>query len=105
MNVLGTLGVIFLASFLVEALVEATLGQVFDKVAKLAQFKWTLMYAAMVVGVVGAFIYSFDLIHLLGEWLNAPMPVHPFGEILTGLAIGRGSNFIHDLITKFFAKA
>ncbi len=103
--VLQTLGVIFLIAFMVEALTEAVLGQLFDRVPVLQNWKWTLMYAAMAVGIVASFIYQFDLVSLLGMWLGVNIPLHAFGMVLTGLAIGRGANFIHDIITKFFAKS
>jgi hypothetical protein len=52
--------------------------------------------------VAGAFIYKFDVLSLLSQWLEAPIAVNPFGEVLTGLMIGRGSNFVHEIIKKFF---
>ena len=102
MSVLGILAIIFLLSFLVEAMVEYIFGKLFDHVPALAPHKWLLMYVALAVGVAGAFIYKFDVISLLSIWLETPINVHPFGITITGLAIGRGSNFIHDLIKKFF---
>jgi hypothetical protein len=102
MSVLGILAVIFLLSFLVEALVEYIFGKLFDHVPALMPYRWCLMYVALAVGVAGAFIYQFDVISLLSIWLETPIMVHPFGIALTGLGIGRGSNFLHDLIKKFF---
>jgi uncharacterized membrane protein AbrB (regulator of aidB expression) len=102
MSVLGILAVIFLMAFLVEALVEYVFGKPFDHVEILKPYKWLLMYIALAVGVAGAFIYQFDVIHLLSDWLKVPIAVHPFGMALTGLMIGRGSNFVHDVIKKFF---
>ncbi|KKQ62544.1 MAG: hypothetical protein US85_C0025G0012 [Candidatus Shapirobacteria bacterium GW2011_GWF1_38_23] len=84
MSVLGILAIIFLLSFLVEAMVEYIFGKLFDHVPVLVPYKWLLQYVALGFGVLGAFIYKFDVI------------------TITGLAIGRGSNFIHDLIKKFF---
>ncbi len=103
MNVLSTLGVILLLAFIIEAMVEYIFGQLVAHTPKLQPFAWTLMYVALLIGVAGAFIYKFDLIFLIGSWLNAPVPSHWFGVALTGLAIGRGSNFIHDIIKRFFA--
>lgn len=102
MSVLGILSVILLLSFLVEALVEYVFGGLFDNVPVLKPYKWALMYIALAAGVVGAFVYQFDVINLLSIWLETPIDIHPFGIALTGLGIGRGSNFIHDLIKKFF---
>ena len=102
MSVLAILAVIFLMSFLVEALVEYVFGQPFEHYEVLKPHKWLLMYIALAVGVAGAFIYQFDVLHLLSEWLKSPMEIHPFGMALTGLMIGRGSNFVHEIIKKFF---
>jgi hypothetical protein len=105
MNVLGTIGVIFLLAFLVESLVEAAIGGWVSLLAKLQPYRaMILLYVAFVVGVAGAFVYGFDLVHTVSVWLNAPVVVHPFGIALTGLAIGRGSHFIHDLYKTFIAK-
>ena len=104
MNVLGTLAVIFLLAFLVEALVEAVFGKVVEQVPKLKPYSWLLAYLAFAAGVAGAFVYRFDLLFLLGQWLDAPVPLTSFGMILTGLGVGRGSNFINDLVSKFFKK-
>jgi hypothetical protein len=102
MSVLAVLGIILLLSFLVEALVEFLFGQFCDHIPALEPYKWLSFVFAMIAGVAGSFIYKFDLMHLVGEWLGNPIPIHGFGITLTGLAIGRGSNFIHDIISKFF---
>jgi hypothetical protein len=103
-NPLAILFVIFLMAFLVESLTEYLFGQAFEHVPKLAPFSWMLMYIAAAVGVVGAFVYGFDIISLVGIYIGQILPVTWFGILLTGLAIGRGSNFIHDLVVKFFVK-
>ena len=104
MPVLAVLGVIFFASFLIEALVEYLLGQPFEHSEKLKPYRWMLMYASAAVGVVGAFIYQFDLFALLGIYFGADIPITPFGITLTGFAMGRGANFLHDAVAKFFVK-
>ena len=102
MSVLAVLGIILLLSFLVEALVEFIYGQFCDHFPVLEPYKWLSFVLAMITSVIGAFIYQFDLLYLVGQWLGSPIALHPFGILLTGLAIGRGSNFIHDIISKFF---
>jgi hypothetical protein len=94
--------VVFLLAFLVETLVEAIFGTVFEKWPVLKPYKWTQMYIAMIVGVVGAFIYKLDLVALLSGYLGAGIGQNTFGVVLTGLAIGRGSNYLHDLVSQFF---
>jgi hypothetical protein len=96
--------VILLLAFLVESLTEYLFGTPFDKIPKLTPYKWTLMYVAMLIGIGGAFVYHLDLVSILGGYIGLDISPGPFGMILTGAAIGRGSNFVHDIITKFFVK-
>mgnify|MGYP000954325794 CR=1 FL=1 len=105
MTIFATLGVILLLAFVLEAMIEYFLGAVVEHVPQAQKYSWLLIYVAMVVGIAGAFIYRFDLIYLIAQWLDAPIQSHPFGIVLTGMAIGRGSNFIHDLIKQFFVKS
>lgn len=103
-SVWGVLAVIFLLAFLVESLVEYLFGALFEHVTALLKFKWTLMYIAMAVGILGAFVYRFDLIYLIGQFVGSSVAVTTFGIVLTGAAIGRGANYLHDLVTKYFVK-
>ncbi len=104
LNVLKILAIVFLLAFLTESLVEYLVGTPLEKVKWLQKFKWLTMYVAAVVGVVGAFVYGFDLIYLLGQFVGAPMPSTTFGIILTGCGIGRGANYLHDLVKRWFIK-
>lgn len=104
LGVLGILLVILLLAFLVESLVEYFAGQLFQRVPVLQPYSWALMYIAAIVGVAGAFVYRFDLLYLLAQFAEVPLQSSSFGIALTGLAIGRGANYIHDLTTRFFVK-
>lgn len=104
MSVFGILLVILLLAFLVESLVEYFAGQLFAHVPALKPFAWLLMYIAALVGVLGAFVYRFDLLYLLAQFADVPLQSSSFGVVLTGLAIGRGANYIHDIVTRFFTK-
>jgi len=104
MSVLAILGVVFLLAFLVEALVEYLFGQLCEHTPVLKPYQWALIYVSAAVGVVGAFVYQFDLLSLLGVFLGADIPITPFGILLTGLSIGRGASFLHDAVQKFFVK-
>ena len=104
LSVWAILAVIFLVAFLVESLVEYLFGAPFDHVPGMTPYKWVLMYVAMAVGIVGAFVYRFDLIYLIGQYVNAGIVTTTFGIILTGAAIGRGANYLHDLVDKLFIK-
>jgi len=105
---IGILAVITAIAFLIETLVEAIVGPLFDHVSALTKFKWALMYIAIAAGVVAAFVYQFDLPSILGDFLypytNAKIPITPFGIVLTGLAIGKGSNYLHGFVQRFFVK-
>lgn len=92
--------IVFALTFFCESFVEYVFGTAFDKVPKLVPYKWTLMYVAMAAGVGLAFYYSIDLISMLPPGSG----VTPVGIILSGLAIGRGSNFLHQFVSQFFPK-
>jgi hypothetical protein len=95
---------IFIA-YLIETLVEALLGPLFAQVPKLAPWKWTLMYIAIAAGVYAAFLYKFDVVYMLATFLGVEgLKVTIFGIVITGLGIGKGSNYLHDLLKKFFVK-
>ena len=87
----------FALAFLTEAFVEYFIGQVMDRFPKVAPFKWLLMYVSAIVGVALAIYYQLDLIALI-----ISQDVTIVGMVLTGLAIGRGSNFLHQFVSQFF---
>ena len=102
MGVMGTLSIILALAFLAETLVEAIFGRLMDHIPALQSFKWALVYIAIIVGIIGAFVYQFDLIYLLGQFLESPVQQTMFGIIITGIAIGMGSAYIHQFISRFF---
>ena len=108
MNPLISLLVALLLAFLVESLTEFVFGKPFDKIPALTPHKWLLMYIALAIGVGVCFFYRLDLVSLLTQYASgAPAPgisVSWVGMLLTGMAVGRGSNYLHDLIMRFFVK-
>lgn len=100
--VLATLGIIFLVAYLCESLVEYFLGLPFENIPALAKYKWLLPYAAMIAGVVMAVVYKFDLISLLGQFFGMEIVSNMVGVVVTGMAIGRGAEYMHKLVSKFF---
>jgi hypothetical protein len=57
-----------------------------------------LCYTAALLGVLLAIAYHADLLALVG----LVSPVSPYvGYVVTGLVIGRGSNFLHDLADRW----
>ena len=57
------------------------------------------MIVSLVLGIVVAIAYKFDLPRYLNMESNIPY----VGCILTGILISRGSNYIYDLISKLIA--
>src|SRR5512146_206687 len=86
---LGVLVIMIALAFLVETLTEFLFGTLFDKVPKLTPYKWTLMYIAVVVGLIGAFTYQFDLLAILGKVVGSNIGVQWYGIAITGVAIGK----------------
>ena len=59
---------------------------------------WQMIFS-LVLGIVVAIAYRFDLPRYLNMESNIPY----VGCILTGILISRGSNYIYDLISKLTA--
>ena len=102
MAIFGYLGIILALAFLTETLVEFLFSDIFLKFPKLAPYAWTQKYIAVVVGIGGAFIYQFDLLYLLADFFGVPLVHSAFGIVMTGIGIGKGSNYLHDFIMRFF---
>ena len=102
-GVLKILVVIFLLSFMVETLVEAVFGRLFDQIPVIRPYKWATFYLAVAAGILGAMVYSFDLLYILSGFLEIEyIKVTTYGIVLTGISIGMGASYIHQIITKFF---
>jgi hypothetical protein len=100
-SIIASLIIIFVLAFLVETLVEFLIGTPMEKFPALKPYKWMTMFVAIAVGIMGAFVYQFDVIYLIAGYLGVlTIPISPFGLIITGIAIGKGSNYIHDLVRK-----
>ncbi len=86
-----TLGLITALSVIIEALMENFATNVE------AQHKRWLTAA---VGIVLCIAYGADILALLGFISTFPYVGGYIGQILTGFLIGRGSNYINDIITR-----
>ena len=86
---------LFFGFLATEGLVEFFLGGLFDKVAQLSPFKWTLMYVSALAGVGLALAYRLDLPAVVFGFEASTL-----GVVLTGLVIGRGANFVNDVFSK-----
>lgn len=103
-GVVATLGVIFFVAFLVTSIVEAVFGQAFEQIAALKPYKWAQVYLAYAAGIMMAFVYGFDLIALLGQFLGSTIAVTVAGTIATGIGIGMGASWLHDAVKTYFIK-
>lgn len=97
MQPLAPFALILLLAFLAEGLTEYFARPILAAIGLNGRSPLWLRYVAMLVGVGLAFGYGADLILLLG------FPgIHPLiGIILTGIIIGRGSNYANDLLKRF----
>ncbi|MGI6260013.1 MAG: hypothetical protein ACOYKC_09175 [Anaerolineaceae bacterium] len=100
--VFGPLMLIMAFSFLAETLVEFLFGRIADHFPVLTPYRWTLVYLAVGVGLLGAFNWQFDLIYLLGQAVEFEVEKTVLGIVVTGIAIGMGAAYIHQFISKFF---
>lgn len=82
------IAVIFLFAMLVESLTE----YVFGGISKLAPY---LKYIALLVGVAVSVLYKIDVLFALFGLQSIPV----VGWIISGLIIGRGSNYVNDFIS------
>ena len=101
-HTVAILGVVFLLAFLTESLTEYVFGTPFDKYEKLKPHKWLLMYVSAAVGVGLAFFYRLDIVSLLGDVLAEQLAPSWVGFVLTGLGIGRGANWLHQVVQQYF---
>ena len=86
---LETLTIAFTLAILVEGLIEYF-------VAKKDTSQPWLKYVAAGVGVFVCVVYKVDILASLGAVTAIPH----VGSVLTGLIVGRGSNYLNDFISK-----
>ena len=96
-------GAMLLAILLLAALVEALVEYFVRPWLKPDEAEvplWrsmALRYSAAIVGVGLCLVYAMDLLALVGLTARAPY----VGEVLTGLLIGRGANFVNDFVERW----
>jgi hypothetical protein len=109
-NMLVLIGVSFALAFLTESLVEYLVGTPLAKIPKLAKFAWLLIYVSAIAGVGLALYWHIDLIAVIANWIakvadtETEWNVTTVGQVLSGLAIGRGANYLHDFLTRYLKK-
>ncbi len=102
-------GILILAT-IAEALVEHIFAPILDardpndmepEPATVLDWKaLALRYVSVLIGVALCIVYQVDL--LLYFDLIPPWPW--IGSLITGILIGRGSNFIHDFATRWLTR-
>jgi hypothetical protein len=106
-GILQTAALILMLSALVEGLIEYFIGLLLEPLnqgdgnrevfaQKLDVYQLLMRYSAAAISVALCFAYSVDLMGQVG--LHGPAFV---GYIATGLLIGRGSNYVHDFISRW----
>lgn len=76
-----------------ERIIELLLKPVLEKIDRMI----FVPYVAMLTGLVISVVFQVDLITPLAEAVGL-QPLTPWaGYIVTGLLVGGGSNFLHDL--------
>lgn len=95
MQALVPLGTILALAFLCESLTEYFFK---DLLTGLRVDTRYLRYISAVVGVALCLVYGVDL---FGDVLGVAVRFGPMGQVLTGLILGRGSNYVHDFYGRF----
>ena len=122
LGIFAALAVITALSWLIETLVEKFIGAPLDIFfPQWKKYKPLLMYVPVGLGIGAAFIYQFDIVYLLGLFMEliltsiseelgkavtlpVAIPITVMGKIITGFAIGAGSNYLHEYIGRHFKK-
>lgn len=91
---LETIGLIFIAAVFVEGVVEYFFGT--PTANPVGETRNWLKYVAAAIGVAFCLVYKLDLLAVFGLTTTLPF----FGSVVTGILVGRGSNYLHDLVAK-----
>lgn len=102
-----TIAILVLA-VLTETLVEYFARPILKPIPKegkgpvpiLDEYPW-LRYMAAVVGIALCLAYRVDLLALFGLLAFSPF----VGYVVTGLVVARGSNWLHDFVTRWLDSA
>lgn len=100
MDVLKIFLLIFIFIVFVEGTVEYTFGQFFEHFTKKHKcHSWILRYAATFLALALVLFYKLDLVSTL-----LFIPVTYEGIIITGVFIGRMSNYINNIVSRHLLK-
>lgn len=85
---------ILIAAVIIEAVIE------YIKCIANRKFNPACLFS-IILGVVAAILFHMDLLSVFG--LYSPVPL--VGNVVTGVLLSRGSNYVYDLIAKLKGKA
>lgn len=95
MEALAPFAAVFALAFLCESLTEYFFAEPLEGLGIDTKY---LRYVAAVVGVGLALLYGLDA---LRDFLGLNARIFPLGEVLTGLILGRGANYVHDFYSNY----
>ena len=85
----------FIGIILLSTLIEGLITYLFGKTSENMPPRPWLKYVSLGLGVLASIAYKIDILALVG--LSSFMPV--VGYVMSGLIIGRGSNYLNDILT------
>lgn len=88
-------GIVFLST-----LIEGLLTYLFGEKDENATPRKYLRYVSLALGIVLAFAYNVRIPQMFGVMATNPL----FDYFLSGIVIGRGSNYVNDLFSRFRSK-
>ena len=98
MDPLSQLTLILFLAFIAEGMTEYFARPILAALGSINSSPMWLRYVAMLVGIGLSVAYRADLLLIIGF-----QAIHPMvGVVLTGILIGRGSNYMHDLVDRYF---
>jgi hypothetical protein len=78
---------------ILAALTESFTEYLFDKITVLVPWK---KYLAIAIGIILALVFNVDVFR---DVLKITAVVPYVGSVITGAILGRGSNYLHDLVS------
>lgn len=95
-------------AWLVESMTEFIFGKAVEYYESAARFRPLLAYVAMFFGIGLTVYYRIDLLSAMVDMIRdmgfdgAGFVIQPslVGYVISGMAVGRGANYINDLISR-----
>lgn len=81
----------------IAVIVEGLVEYIKLSFPKFAETTWAIFVSTIALGVGAALTFGIDLFEIIG----IPTAVPYVGQILTGVIVARGSNYVYDVIGKY----